>query len=125
MLDDEDHSALHYAIAEKCLESLDLLLSAGADIEAKDSHGVSAWLYALLWHPKRKLVKTEETKEWHDYLQSNYDKEWQQAIEIFAALLQAEPNLESKDNDGSTALDIARARGSSEHIKMLEEAGAR
>lgn len=49
---------------------------------------------------------------------------WQRVTEILKRLLQAKPNLDARDNDGMTALDIAQERGSSDFVKLLEEAGA-
>lgn len=64
----------------------------------------------------------ENLKKYTDKPLSN--EKWQKATEVLKRLLQAKPNLESRDNDGLTALDIAREKGSSDFVKMLEEAGA-
>lgn len=140
--------ALHIAVLTLEIKLINILLSANVDADITDSYERSALHIAVSWKddPGERTVSSDSEHEHNlkagkfafrfdtpnfevtrlkDYTEIRLGHlKWQLATEILKRLLQAKPNLEVRDNDRMTALDIAREKSSSDFVKLLEEAGA-
>ncbi len=99
-------TALHYVIRMCSVEGTELLINAGADVEATDDLGNTPLHIAC-----SKYFGMEEEGR----------AEPRKVLEV---LLQAKPNLEARDKEGHTALNIARENGHLDVVKVLQDAGA-
>ncbi len=137
--DPSGQTALNLAISRAELEVTRLLLVAGSDIRARDDIGSTALDEAILGlfvDGTELLINAgadiEATNEWGRTplhiacsMYSTMREDWlAEAWMILEMLLQTKPNLETKDGEGSTALDIAREHGSLDLIALLKSAGA-
>ncbi len=80
-----------------------LLLKAGADVNARDSGGLSALYHAACFYQGKDLLNDE-----------------QRAHDVFAQLLAAGADPTLKDHEGKTPLDRAREAGNAYAVARLE-----
>ena len=92
----EGVSSLHLATCNNDLEVLELLLNAGADVEAKNADGET---------PLHQAAKNGHA-------------------DAIKALKEAGADVEAKNADGETPLHLAAKNGHADAIKALKEAGA-
>ena len=136
---DFKQTALHVASYSNNVEVVKLLVEAGIDINAIDEKGLNALMYAckdiplFSPHAYEKWDVPEELKEyrrmiWNEtYCMREYEKtrkEYQ--LEIVKYLVEHNIDLEQKNAQGKTALDLAIENiyiSSPEMVKVLHEAG--
>lgn len=125
-----ERRALHIAAIHAEAEICNLLIAAGADIEARDNFGETALGWAALRKPRAQIVKL--------LLQAGADPDGKfkggvtplmRAAEegscvAAEALAQAGANLNVQNDAGSTALHIAAEKGDSGMVRMLVMLGA-
>ena len=118
---------LHIAAGKGDTAVVEALLEAGADVEAKDSHGWTA-LHIAAMEGHSAVVKvlleagadvnakdnTDGTALLNAAMIGHYA--------IIKTLLEAGANVEAKDNHGWTALSLAAMRGDTAIVKLLKAA---
>jgi ankyrin repeat protein len=107
--DDEGVSALMQAAAGSHVEVAKVLLEAGAEVDARTSDGMTAFLIAV------------------DACGSNHgDLEIEEPYwQVMRLLAGAGADVNAKDGDGQTAMAIATSYGDERLVKVLAELGAR
>lgn len=124
-----DKTPLMEAVATNNLELVQLLLGAGAQVNARNEYGQTA-LMELGDEATPELVRTLVTAGARLNLR---DKDGDGALlnlarwgkaDTLRALLEAGAQVNARNNDGETALMLAAAAGESEKVKALLAAGA-
>lgn len=122
------NTALHLAAIQKNPETAQALLDRGADINARDFTGQTAVFYAIGYPPALKVFLDADA----DINLPNYAGMTpliRAAREGFdkscPLLLEKNPDLEAKDENGSTALAHAAMSRDQNMIRLLAEAGAK
>ena len=122
-------SPLHTAILNNHAKALQILIDAGANINAKNRNGEIPLLIAVS-EGHEKVVKVLVGAG------ANLDRTDRNAVtplmwasrlghaKIVTALLEAGANINAKDNDGWTALSAAKTSGHEAVVELLKDAGA-
>ena len=120
------YSALCRTVLKDCLENMNLLLKAGANIEHRDPDGWTSLLYAIKYgrHEMAKLLLDKGANA--DAVLDNGAGGIQIAIEqndteMFSLLLERKLNIISSDNYGSTPLHLACEGGLQFEVEKLIE----
>lgn len=98
--DDQQQTPLMLAAFQKELDYVNALLSKGARVDARDVRGRTPLHWAL------------QPPHWPHNLRK--------VVEILKSFLDASSNLEETNNEGQTALDVARKYNIKEAIEILQ-----
>jgi ankyrin repeat protein len=127
-LDANQEAPLVIAAYKGYTEIVEKLLEAGADITAVDPEMKATALHAAAYAGRTEAAKVliaykidiDKQGPYNGYT-ALHDAIWQNNIETAKVLIDAGAKLEIKSKDGQTALDLAKAKGHTKIVALIEQ----
>jgi len=129
-VDEEQQTPLHLAAQEGSVETIEVLLAAGADVDAQTRGGETA-LHRALWESDSDVVEVLLAAEPDLGIRNAYDRtpllrvaRENGSAEIAARLLAAGADINARDRFGESSLELAAWRGFEPLVDLLLDQGA-
>ncbi len=127
-LDDHQDAPLVIAAYKGYTEIVRQLLQAGADVTAVDPEMKATALHAAAYAGRTEAAKAliahkidmDKQGPYNGYT-ALHDAIWQNNIQTAKVIIEAGARLDIKSKDGQTALEMAKARGRTEIVALIEQ----
>lgn len=116
-------TALHTAVGGHTLETVTILISAGANVNAQNKYGIASLHLAAYDYIADALLDAGANIELTDISGNTpllIHSSEPESYEVMKLLLNRRADLDKKNSNGLTALDIAKRRGEQDKVELLK-----